>query len=224
MSDFNLYDFAFEFWSLLITEQQNLAGGTALANLEVPFLFSNAAWYPKIGKLKTVAEWYARRRLPPALIVPTERNTELERSLQEGLFSLEHSFGFQKVHIFSLLSKKQDVTIEQTSWTQTRVTGDLLALHYNEPSLGIAIGKSLSVAMQNSSQIRNYIAYAEKPVAAMVTFEQNGILAAMLCSQSKLFSQTLLEEASHLGLEPYIFETASHTNNKTLCLERWSIQ
>ena len=223
MSNPKVYDIAFAFWSLLTTEYEPLTGSIALANVSVPFLLSNAAWYPKVGELKTVAEWYARRGLPPAMIVSSQRNPELEQTLQEGPFTLEQSFRFQSVHLPSLL-RKQNSVVEQTPWTQARVTGDLLAQHYGEPDLGVAIGKSLSEAMQNSSYIRNYIAYEQKPVAAMVTFEQNGVLTAMLCSQNNLFSQTLLEEASHVGLEPYIFDTISDSVNKAFCLERWSIK
>jgi hypothetical protein len=226
MSNSNLYDVAFTFWSHLATEHEPLAGGIALANLEVPFLLANAAWYPKVGDLKTVAAWYAKRSLPPALIVPALREPDLERTLRDGPFTLEQRFIFQSIHVASLL-RMQTIIVEQTAWTQARVTGDLLAQHFGEEGLGVAIGKQISGAMQSSSQIRNYIAYDTKPIAAMVTFEYNGILAAMLSSDAKLFSQTLLQEAGHVGLEAHFFETIdleTYQENNSLALERWSIK
>ena len=64
--------------------------------MKVPYLLSNAAWYPKPGELQSVAEWYAERGLPPALIAALETVKDaLERTLQEGPFRLEQSFYFR---------------------------------------------------------------------------------------------------------------------------------
>jgi hypothetical protein len=222
---FNAYKFAFSFWSLLTTEREDLEGGVALANLEVPFLLSNAAWYPKVGEFKTIAEWYAKRGLPPALIVPTLRDEDLERTLREGPFILEQIFSFSPVSITSLL-RQNHRTIEQASWLQSRVTAELLATHFGGAEFAVGMSQTLSRAIQGSSHIRNYIAYqTQKPLAAMVTFEQNGTLAAMLTNNRSVFTQTLLQEADAFKMMPYLFETPDGTNtNTSLSLERWSIQ
>lgn len=224
-AEFNTYDFAFEFWSLLTTECENLAGGIALANLEAPFLLSNAAWYPKVGKLKTTAEWYAKRGLPPALVVPTLHDEDLERTLREGPFMLEQTFSFSPVSVTSLL-RQNHRTIEQASWLQSRVTAELLAAHFGQPEFAVGISQTLSRAMQGSSHIHTYIAYqTQKPIAAMVTFEQHSTLAAMLTNNSYVFTQTLLQEADTFKMMPYLLETSDGANtNPSLCLERWSIR
>jgi hypothetical protein len=221
---FDAYDFAFAFWSLLTTERENLPGGIALANLEAPFLLANAAWYPKVGELKTVAEWYAKRGLPPALIVPSVRDEDLEHTLREGPFRREQTFSFSPVSVTSLL-RQNHRTIEQASWLQSRVVSELLAVYFGQTDFALGMSQTLSRAMQDSSQIRIYIAYqTQKPLAAMVTFEQHGTLAAMLNSQPQLFTQTLLQEADTFKMMPYLFETSARADSPSLSLERWSIQ
>jgi hypothetical protein len=222
---FNTYDFAFAFWSLLTTEREDLPGGVTLANLEAPFLLSNAAWYPKVGEFKTIAEWYAKRGLPPALIVPSARDEDLERTLREGPFRPEQTFSFSPVSVASLL-RQNHRTIEQASWLQSRVTAELLATHFGGAEFAVGMSQTLSRAMQNSNHIRNYIAYqTNKPIAAMVTFEQHGTLTAMLVNSTHIFTQTLLQEADTFKMMPYLFETSDGANtNTSLSLERWSIQ
>jgi hypothetical protein len=222
---FNAYEFAFGFWSLLTTECEDLPSGVTLANLEAPFLLSNAAWYPKVGELKTLAEWYAKRGLPPALVVPSVRDEELERTLREGPFVLEQTFSFSPVSVTSLL-RQNHRAIEQASWLQSRVTAELLATHFGAAEFAVGMSQTLSRAMQGSSHLRTYIAYqTQKPIAAMVTFEQHGTLAAMLTNNIQIFTQTLLQEADTFKMMPYMFETSNGANTDTsLCLERWSIQ
>jgi hypothetical protein len=217
-----LYTFAFNFWSLLTTQQEHLPGGVALTNLEVPFLLANAAWYPRPGDLNTVAEWYGERGLPPAVVVPSSRDEALERTLKEGPFRLEQTFCFSRLEPTFL--KQSTRNVEQASWLQSRTSAELLAAHFGEPQLGSAIGQALSRAMQDFKQVRNYIAYQNKPVATMIAYEQNGILAGMLTTQAEVFAATLLEEASIFELTPYLFEMADEMREASLCLERWSIQ
>jgi hypothetical protein len=223
LPNLHTYDFAFSFWSLLTTERENLLGGVALANLEVPFLLANAAWFPKAGNLKTVAEWYAKRGLPPAVIVPSVRDEELERTLKEGPFRLEQRFCFTRLEPTSFL-KLSARNVEQASWLQSRVSAELLAAQFGEPQLGSAIGQALSKAMQDFKQVRNYLAYQNKPVATMIAFEQNGILAGMLTTQAEMFTPTLLEEAGIFDLTAYLFDMTDEVKEASLCLERWSIQ
>ncbi len=222
---FNAYDFAFAFWSQLSTEREDLAGGIALANLETPLLLANAAWYPKVGELKTVAEWYGERGLPPALIVPSVRDEGFERTLQEGPFTKEKTFCFTPINTPSLLRSNQH-TVEQSSWLRSHMTADLLARSFGQEAWAFTLSQTLSRALQGSSHIHSYLAYQDdKAVASMITFEQNGILASIMTSDTSRFTRTLLEEASNLGLNPSIFEEISATPvNPALCLERWSIQ
>jgi hypothetical protein len=223
-STFNAYDFAFAFWSHFTTEREDLASGVALANLEVPFLLANAAWYSKADELKTISEWYAKRDLPPALIVSASRDGELERTLRESAFTLEETFAFTSISAASFIRLNSPM-VEQASWLQSRVTAELLATHFGQEDLGIPISQTLSRAMQNQEKIRNYLAYQDKSVAAMVTFEQHDILAAMLTTNAELFTQTLLGEATTLGLKPYIFEELNDTDTQaSFRLERWSIR
>jgi hypothetical protein len=222
---FNAYSFAFSFWSLLTTEREDLGGAVALANLEAPFLLSNAAWYPKVGKLKTIAKWYAKRGLPPAIIVPTLRDEPLECLLKEGPFMREQSFKFSPISVTALLRQNHQA-IEQASWLQSRVVAELLAAHFGGTEFALGISQTLSRAMQGSSLIRTYIAYqTRKTLAAMVTFEQHGRLAAMLMNNSQIFTQTLLQEVDTFKMMPYVFETESDdAKDPSLCLERWSIR
>jgi hypothetical protein len=220
---FDAYTLAFNFWSLLTTQQEHLPGGVALANLEVPFLLANAAWYPQAGKLQSVAEWYGKRGLPPAVIVPTLRDEELTQTLADGPFMLEQTFCFTRLEPGSFL-KHGTRNVEQASWLQSRTSAELLAAQFGEPQLGSAIGQALSRAMQDFKQVRNYLAYQNKPVATMIAFEQQGILAGMLTTQAELFASTLLEEAGIFDLTAYLFEMTDEVKETSLCLERWSIQ
>jgi hypothetical protein len=220
---FNAYDFAFAFWSCLTTERANLAGGTALANLEVPLLLANAAWYPKVGELQSVAQWYGERGLPPAVIVPNVRDLELEDTLQAGPFTLEQTFCFSPVTATSLLRLNHH-TVEQSSWLRSRVAADLLATSFDGAAWAFGLSQTLSRALQDSKRIRSYLAYQDKAVASMITFEQGSILAAILTSDISCFTKTLLEESSNLGLQAYLFGLANPNVNSDLCLERWSIR
>jgi hypothetical protein len=221
---FNAYTFAFSFWSLLTTEREDLEGGITLANLETPFLLSNAAWYPKADELKPIAKWYAKRGLPPALVVPSVRDEDTEHTLQESAFTLEKTFGFIPIQTSSLI-RLTNHAVEQASWLQSRVTAELLATHFGQAEFAVGMSQTLVRAMQSQQSIRIYLVYEDKPIAAMVTFEQNSIIAAMLISGSNLFTRTLLQEATILGLEPFTFELSDGLDvNISNRLERWSIQ
>ena len=162
---------------MLATQQEKLAGGFALANLELPLLLSNAAWYPQVGQLNTVAEYYAKRKLPPALIVSGIKDKTLERTLLEGPFTLEQTFGFVQYE-----SYETSIIVEQTSWLQSRNSADLLSNHYGESQWNLGLAQTLSKAMQADSRIQNYLAYDSKPVAAMITFTEKPFHVAMLFS------------------------------------------
>ena len=216
-----MYDLSFTFWSLLSTETAELAGGTALAHAEVPYLLSNAAWYPRPGELKSVAEWYAARDLPPALVVPGLRDDVLERTLQDGPFDLEQSFVFRPAEV---TDTSQNV-VEQVSWAQTRYAGDLLASFYGQPDLAVAIAKSLTNAMQQNSDVQTFLAYQSEPVGTMVTFEKEKTLSSMLLVESGGLESRLVLEAAARGSTAFVLEPlpTGVTFRSRRSLERWSI-
>ena len=217
-----MYDFAFSFWSLLSTERANLPGGRALAHSEVPYLLSNAAWYPQTGELKSVAEWYAARDLPPALIVSGERGSALERTLQDGPFALEQAFIFREAEA----GDARDALVEQVSWAQTRYAGDLLANFYGQPELAVAIAKSLTNTMQQNSDVQTFLAYQDALVGTMVAFQEGNILSSMLLVESGGLEARLVQEAVGRGLQGFVLETLPEaiTFRSARGLERWSIR
>ena len=215
-----MYDLAFTFWSHLITEQASLAGGEALAHLEVPYLLSNAAWYPKPGQLQSVAEWYAERELPPALIVPSTRKDTLERTLQEGPFMLERGFIFRET-----VETEAESVVEQVDWRQTRCAGELLARYYEQPELALTIASSLAQVMQESSNVQAFLSYQDNPVGAMVTFEQEDVLAAMLLvDEDGGLEHHLAQDAAQRGMRAFVLEALPEGATVGGGLERWSIR
>ncbi len=225
MYDPALYDFAFAFWSLLSTETADLPGGRALAHAEVPYLLSNAAWYPRPGALKSVAAWYAARDLPPALIVSGKRDDAVERSLQDGPFDLEQSFVFRRCERDDLPA---DVSagVEQVSWAQTRYAGELLARFYEQPELAVEVAKSLTKAMRQTSDVQTFLAYRDEPVGAMVAFERENMLSAVLLVESGGLEARLGQEADARGLQAFVLEALPEgvTLRSGRGLERWSIR
>ena len=218
-----MYDLTFSFWSLLTTEKAELAGGRALLHSEVPYLLSNAAWYPQPGRLKSVAEWYAARDLPPALVVPALRDDNLERTLQEGPFELERAFIFREAE--PQPEHAEDV-VEQVSWTQTRYAGDLLASFYGQADLSIAVAKSVAKAMQHTPAVQTFLAYEKEPVGVMVTFEQENVLSAMLLVGSGGLEHRLAQEAAARSLRGVVLEALPEgiDQRSEMSLERWSIR
>ena len=216
-----MYDFAFSFWSLLSTEQAEISGGRALAHSEVPYLLSNAAWYPRPGELKSVTEWYAARDLPPALIVPGERDDAVEHILQDGPFTVEQSFIFRAAEPDEAAS-----VVEQVSWAQTRYAGELLAGFYGQPELAVAVAKSLTNAVQQSPAVQVFLAYEDEPVGTMVAFERENALSSMLLVESGGLEPRLAQEAAARGLQAFVLEPlpAGVTFRSRRSLERWSIR
>lgn len=217
-----MYDLAFSFWSLLSTERADLPGGRALAHSEVPYLLSNAAWYPQPGELKSVAEWYAARDLPPALIVSGARDAAVERTLQDGPFDLEQSFIFRPAEP----TDASQAVVEQVGWAQTRYAGEVLAKFYGQNELAVAISKSLTNAMQRSSDVQTFLAYEDEPVGTMVTFEQETTLSAMLLVESGGLESRLAQDAGVRGLQAFVLEPlpGGVTFRSARSLERWSIR
>ena len=199
-----------------------MPGGHALANLHAPLLLSNAAWYPKVGELSSVAEWYASRNLHPALIVPAVREAELGRALHEGPFLLERAFRFRDVESVEL---EGDTVVEQVSWAQGRTLGELFSTAYGEPAYGVAFGAALTKAMQAHPAVTAYVAYKNEAIGAMVVFEGK-VLAAMLMSNADgALEARLAGEAQNRNLTPYVLEPLDEgvTVKDGRSFERWSI-
>lgn len=219
-----LYDHAFRFWQRLSETQADLSGGRALANLSAPFLLANAAWYPQPGSLQSVAEWYTECGLPPALVAPMLKDSDLERTLKEGPFMRERRFGFRKLE--PAPEADDETVVEQVSWAQGRTLGDLLAARYEMLQYGVAVGAALTRAMQKSEGITGYVAYRDEAVGAMVSLEGDGVLAAMvLVDRENTLSARLVAEAEGRGLAPYVLELESESETEgVMGLERWSIR
>ena len=166
-------------------------------------MLSNAAWYPKVGELTSVADWYASRNLHPALIVPAVREAELGRALDEGPFLLERAFRFRDVESVSLES---DTVVEQVSWAQGRTLGELFAIKYGEPAYGVALGATLTKAMQAHPAVTAYVAYKNEAIGAMVVFEGEVLAATLISDADGALEARLQEEAQSRNLTPYVLE------------------
>ena len=217
-----LHNLAFAFSRLLSEEEVKLPSGHALANLHAPLLLSNAAWYPQVGELASVAEWYASRNLHPAIIVPAVRGAELERALKEGLFLLGRAFRFRDVEPAGLES---DAVVEQVSWAQGRTLGETFATEYGELAYGVALGATLTKAMQAHPAITGYVAYKDEAVGAMVVFEGEALAAMLMSDADGALEVRLAEEARSRNLTPYVLEPLPEgvTVKDGRSFERWSI-
>lgn len=216
-----LYDVAYRFWSLLSSDKEILPGGKALANLEVPLLLANAAWYPKAAWLSSVFRWYEQRNLPPAVIVPGLKDQQLEYSLHQGSFCLELALGF-----FQPDFKNMSDLVEQVSWLQNRTSARLLAEHYGETAWELELSQTLTRAMQSNADIQNYLAYNDKPKGAMITFTQTPFhLAMLLADAGGALKHRLVQDANRLNCQAYVLSTLSEkdTISPEYRLERWSI-
>jgi len=219
-----LYDAAFSFWKLLAGECERLSGTVALANSEAPLLLSNAVWYPEPGSFSEVAAWYAERDLPAALVVPAQRGEALERTLREG-FGLERAFSFLPLTAPNSLSGSYAEVVEQVSWAQGRVLGEVIAAHYGLPEYDVALGGVLTRVMQAHPNVTGYLAYAEGAVGAMVVYEAEGTLAAMLLAGAReALEARLMVEAQEQKLDAYVLEALGNgiTARDARSLERWS--
>ncbi|MDZ7703918.1 MAG: hypothetical protein U5L04_05470 [Trueperaceae bacterium] len=225
----DIYARAFDFWQTLADDVATLPGGDALVNPHVPLLLSNAAWYPKPGHLAGLADWYAARDIPLALVVPHQRGAELDTMLAEGPLGLEHPFYLRPPHTENT---DQDVVVEQLGWTHTRTLGEFLCAHYGVPSYGLGLANTLAKAMQRRPDITAFAAYdADETVGALVTFEAEDALIGMFCAGRGGLEPRLAFEADSRSLTPYILDldgdkpSNEHSDNPSAspCFERWSI-
>ena len=220
MTDF--YTLAFNFWRLLATEEANVGGSVALANINVPLLLSNAAWFTKADDFQNIAVWYAERDIVPALIVPAVRDEVFDGALRGSGFSFERSFTLRK------LDKSPDevnLITEQVSWAQGRVLGEHLAAHYGEPTYGVALGAAITKATQQCPEIISFAAYdADEVAGALVAFECGNSLSTMMMSGN--LESRLHQEALSRGVQASVFEPLPEgvTVKNKASLERWSVR
>ena len=217
----HLFADAFSFWSGLTSEAPALANGTSLFNSDVPYYLANAVWHPSADKLRALIPWYRARQLPPAVIVTAAEAPDLTAALLESDFSHELSFSFRRAKAF-----QAEGLTEQVHWTQMRFAGELLAKHYQQPSLALTIAKSLTKALENDDRIKAYLAYQDEPVGTLLTYQGETALTAMLyVDRGGALEHRLVSEAAVLGLDAYVLEPVKHGErcNPALSLERWSI-
>lgn len=200
------------FWALLATERAEMAGGLALANTEVPFYLSNAAWGANPARLGEVTPWYGARGLPSAVVVPGGGGA----GLAERGFALELAFGFRAAR-----GREGSSLVEQVGWAQLRQAGELLAAHYRQPGLALAIARSLVRAAQDDARVQTFLAYdiGGAAVGALTAFAAAGALAAMLLvDPDGALEARLAREAHALGLRARVFEAGGEGG-----LERWAL-
>ena len=215
------YARAFDFWQTLAADVATLPGGDALVNPHVPLLLSNAAWYPKPCHLAGLADWYAARDIPLALVVPHKRSAELDTMLAEGPLGLEPPFSLRPPHTENT---DQDVVVEQLGWTHTRTLGEFLCAHYGVPSYGLGLANTLAKAMQRRPDITAFAAYdADETVGALVTFEAEDALIGMFCAGRGGLEPRLTFEADSRSLTPYVLDLHAENPSASPCFERWSI-
>lgn len=205
------YDLALSFWSLLASERGKLAGGLALANTEVPFYLSNAAWGADPARLGEVVAWYGARGLPSAVVVPSGAGA----GLAERGFALELALGFRAARV-----RAGSSLVEQVGWAQLRHAGELLAAHYRQPGLALAIAGSLVRAAQDDPRVLAFLAYGGEgaPTGAMIAFEGEASLDAMLLADPDgSLEARLAQEARALGRRARVLETRDEGG-----LERWA--
>ena len=216
-----MYALTFDFWRRLATEEGEVGSSTALANENVPLLLSNAAWFPRADDVQEVAAWYTEKGIVPALILPMVRDEAFSEALKESEFTLERSFTFREV---KEPLQHSDLT-EQVSWAQGRILGEHLAERYGFPTYGVQLGTAITAAMQRSPDIASFAAYSADEVAgALVAFEQEGALSAMMISGT--LEARLYQEAASRDLQAFIFEPLPKgiTVKDEASLERWSIR
>ncbi len=115
------------FWQELSSEvQQDKA--YLLANLNIPFYLSNAAWLEQQNNFidPLISNWYQTRALPVAVIL--KANTLV---LPES-YKLAHSFLLRKAKPSQAETKE---LTEQVGWSQLRFAAQLLAEKYKQPDL-----------------------------------------------------------------------------------------
>ena len=217
----SFYPLAFKAWRLFATEEV-VGRSTLLANDNVPLLLSNAAWFPEVDDFQTIATWYVERDTVPALTVPAVRDEAFDEALRGSAFTLERAFTFQ-----TLNEPLEYINLftEQVSWAQGRVLGEHLASHFGYGAYGVALGAAITKAMQQCPEIISFAAYdADEVVGALVAFEQEGSLSAMMMSGELEFR--LYQEALNRGVQASVLEPLPEgiTVRDKYSFERWSIR
>jgi hypothetical protein len=217
----------FAFWSQLSTHKTQFETSLALANLDVPYYLSNAAWFPKPRKLQELRAWYETLKLPAAVIVSKNKSQTLERALSLASFKLERQFLLSELRELRIPSKGE-CSVEQVSWQQMHELSKLLAIHYEQPQLAFNIGKSLSTAMQNDKRIYAFLSYGPEnanPKGGMLVFDDIRALNAMfILDPDRSLEQRLFQEAKALNQKAFVLkELSALSGNSALILERWSV-
>lgn len=214
-----MLDSSLAFWRNLSTEVEQIATATLLANLEAPFLLGNAAWHLDSSQLSDAESWYRKRNLPPAVILNGSEDA-LENELRAGGFTLERSFVFETVS--SEVLPGDTGPVEQVNWAQGRTLGEILAVHYGAPSFGLQMGRALTKALERDARIRAYLAYDPEPSGAMLTFDAEEGLLAMLLAGSGALRPRLCHESGGRPVRVLTVLEERSTSQAPERLERWS--
>jgi len=204
------------FWQELASEVQQ-DQPHLLVNLNIPFYLSNAAWLNHQNSFddSLISSCYQTRALPVAVL-----QKEDSLVLPEA-YKLEHRFVLRKAKASTVELK--EIT-EQVSWSQLRFVAQLLATNYEQPDLVHELSKCLSKAMQSKHQIIAYLGYAETATSALIAYETNTHLIAMLAKdESKALEHRLYSDAQQQNKTALILEIQEQqsSENAELILERW---
>lgn len=200
-----------DFWSDLSTETQQFSGTVCLANLDVPFFLSNAAWLYTTSSAQAVKTWYKSKNLPIALIL------DPKQTLSPIGFSRKEQFRLRQTR-----ASASNVVVEQVSWSQMHLVGELLASHYEQAELSFAIAKCLTNTMQDNQAILAFVAFNETAAGTSITLETEHSLITMLTVDDGSIENHLHTLAESLGKEAFILELSDpHESSSTVILERW---
>jgi hypothetical protein len=108
-----------------------------------------------------------------------------------------------------------------------RYAGAIFAKHYQQPELELSLGQSLSKALQADARVLAYLAYKPEPSGAMIAFESEDSLTAMLLvNDGSVLEHRLFYEARSRQKTAWILTALTeHTQAVgSMGLERWSIR
>ena len=203
------YGRAFSFWRLLAETSAPIGPSKALLNISVPFVFSNALWYPEPESIAEARDFYGEQGVLPSYFLSAELDEGLFQTLalSNSGFSRTAQYGFVPL----VAANPSDLEVEQVSWAQTRTLGEVVAEKYALSPYAVAVGQALALALQLEPTLSAFVAYDGKPVGAMVTQALSEKLVAFVLESLTQEADTALRarlyfEAETRGKKALVFE------------------
>ncbi len=107
-----------------------------------------------------------------------------------------------------------------------RFASEIIARHYEQAELQHPLTKQLTKLLQDHSRVQAYLAYEDNAVGAMISFEtQTHLIAMLLVDKHSQLEKRLLEDALNQDKQACVIEecSADTVSVKEDTLERWSI-